>query len=87
MSLDDADGLVLVDDLRTDESLPRWDNSAMDGYAVRHADVAALPVTLRVVADLPAGSADEPVVVAGSAARIMTGAPVPAVRTRSSPSS
>lgn len=75
--LDDADGLVLAEDLRTDEPLPRWDNSAMDGYAVRHADVTALPVTLRVVADLPAGSADEPVVVAGSAARIMTGAPVP----------
>ncbi|GEM00166.1 molybdopterin molybdotransferase MoeA [Cellulomonas terrae] len=76
--LDDAGGLVLAEDLRTHEPLPRWDNSAMDGYAVRHADVTALPVTLRVVADLPAGSADEPVVVAGSAARIMTGAPVPA---------
>lgn len=78
VALEDADGLVLADDLRTDEPLPRWDNSAMDGYAVRHADVGALPVTLRVVADLPAGSADEPVVVAGTAARIMTGAPVPA---------
>jgi molybdopterin molybdotransferase len=77
VSLDDADGLVLADDLRTDEHLPRWDNSAMDGYAVRQADVLDLPTTLRVVADLPAGSADEPVVVAGTAARIMTGAPVP----------
>ncbi|MEZ0446461.1 molybdopterin molybdotransferase MoeA [Cellulomonas sp. ICMP 17802] len=76
--LDDADGMVLADDLRTDELLPRWDNSAMDGYAVRQADVLDLPVTLQVVADLPAGSADEPVVVAGTAARIMTGAPVPA---------
>ena len=76
--LDDADGLVLADDLRTDEPLPRWDNSAMDGYAVRHADVVDLPATLRVVADLPAGSADEPVVGPGTAARIMTGAPVPA---------
>lgn len=75
--LDDADGLVLADDLRTDEPLPRWDNSAMDGYAVRHVDVVDVPVTLRVVADLPAGSPDEPVVTAGTAARIMTGAPVP----------
>jgi len=76
--LDDADGLVVADDLRTDEPLPRWDNSAMDGYAVRQADMAGLPVTLRVVADLPAGTADEPVVLPGTAARIMTGAPVPA---------
>jgi len=75
--LDDADGLVLADDLRTDEPLPRWDNSAMDGYAVRQADVVDVPVTLRVVADLPAGSSDEPVVDEGTAARIMTGAPVP----------
>ena len=76
--LEEADGLVLAEDLVTDERLPRWDNSAMDGYAVRQADVADLPVALRVVADLPAGSADEPVVTAGTAARIMTGAPVPA---------
>ncbi|KQY46309.1 gephyrin-like molybdotransferase Glp [Cellulomonas sp. Root137] len=76
--LDDADGLVVADDLRTDEPLPRWDNSAMDGYGVRHADVVELPATLRVVADLPAGTADEPVVGPGTAARIMTGAPVPA---------
>lgn len=76
--LDDADGLVLAADLCTNEPLPRWDNSAMDGYAVRQVDVADVPVTLRVVADLPAGSADEPVVAAGTAARIMTGAPVPA---------
>ncbi|WP_421742553.1 gephyrin-like molybdotransferase Glp [Cellulomonas sp.] len=76
--LDDADGLVVADDLRTAEPLPRWDNSAMDGYAVRHADVVDLPTTLDVVADLPAGTADEPVVAPGTAARIMTGAPVPA---------
>ncbi|MBO3101068.1 molybdopterin molybdotransferase MoeA [Cellulomonas fengjieae] len=75
--LDDADGLVLAHDLVTDEPLPRWDNSAMDGYAVRQADVTELPATLRVVADLPAGSADEPLVTPGTAARIMTGAPVP----------
>src|SRR5690606_20764248 len=61
--------------------LPGFDNSAMDGYAVRHADVAGAsattPVTLTVVADLPAGSADDPPLAPGQAVRIMTGAPVP----------
>lgn len=82
VGLADALGLVLAEDVRTDEPLPRWDNSAMDGYAVRADDVrdasAATPVTLRVVADLPAGSSGRPVVEPGTAARIMTGAPVPA---------
>ncbi|GEL96069.1 molybdopterin molybdotransferase MoeA [Cellulomonas composti] len=77
----DALGLVLAADVVTDEVLPRWDNSAMDGYAALAADVARAapdaPVALRVVGDLAAGSADEPTVVAGTAVRIMTGAPVP----------
>ncbi|WNB87241.1 gephyrin-like molybdotransferase Glp [Cellulomonas sp. ATA003] len=77
----EADGLVLAEDVVAPEALPRWDNSAMDGYAVRAADVAAAtadsPVGLRVLADLPAGSEAEPEVTAGTAARIMTGAPVP----------
>ena len=78
VGLADALGLVLAHDVRTHEHLPRWDNSAMDGYAVRRADVLTVPVTLPVVAELAAGSADEPVVEPGTAARIMTGAPVPA---------
>jgi molybdopterin molybdotransferase len=49
----------------------------MDGYAVRAADVGAAPVTLRVVADLPAGSPLDPELPAGCAVRIMTGAAVP----------
>lgn len=77
----DALGLVLAADVVTDEALPRWDNSAMDGYAVRAADVAAAssgtPVRLRVVGDVAAGSDDEPAVTPGTAVRIMTGAPVP----------
>ncbi|GIG20810.1 molybdopterin molybdenumtransferase MoeA [Cellulomonas chitinilytica] len=81
VGLDDAWGTVLADDVRTDGPLPRWDNSAMDGYAVRSADVATAsadaPVVLRVVADLPAGSSSAPLLAAGTAARIMTGAPVP----------
>lgn len=79
--LADALGLVLAEPLRTAEPLPRWDNSAMDGYAVRAVDTSGAapeaPVHLQVVADLPAGSPDEPVVLPGTAARIMTGAPVP----------
>lgn len=79
--VEEADGLVLAAEVRTTSALPRWDNSAMDGYAVRAADLAGAspesPVTLRVLADLAAGSAAEPEVLAGTAARIMTGAPVP----------
>lgn len=61
--------------------LPLFDNSAMDGFAVRFADVeaasAASPIVLRVVADLPAGSALDPRFHTGEAVRIMTGAQVP----------
>jgi len=75
----DALGLVLAADVTTGEALPRWDNSAMDGYAVRAADVAdgLLPAQLHVVGEVAAGSADEPAVQPGTAVRIMTGAPVP----------
>ncbi|WP_444663573.1 molybdopterin molybdotransferase MoeA [Cellulomonas sp. CW35] len=77
----EAVGQVLAQDVTTDGPLPRWDNSAMDGYAVRAADVAAAtpdgPVVLRVVGDVAAGSDDAPVVAPGTAVRIMTGAPVP----------
>ena len=61
--------------------VPGFDNSAMDGYALRRCDVATAtqdaPVELRVVADLPAGSALDPTLEVGQAARIMTGAPMP----------
>ncbi|MGV8978597.1 MAG: gephyrin-like molybdotransferase Glp [Cellulomonas sp.] len=80
-ALEDAAGLVLAGDVTAPESLPRFDNSAMDGYAVRSADVAGAsaesPVLLRVVADLAAGTDAAPEIGAGTAARIMTGAPVP----------
>jgi molybdopterin molybdotransferase len=77
VGLADALGMVLAADVHTQEHLPRWDNSAMDGYAVRRADVLTVPVTLPVVAELAAGSADEPHLRPGTVARIMTGAPVP----------
>lgn len=75
-------GRTLARDVRSATDIPVFDNSAMDGYAVRHGDVAQAspehPVTLRVVADLPAGSPEDPSLAPGAAARIMTGAIVPA---------
>lgn len=61
--------------------VPGFDNSAMDGYALRRADVLSAsrehPMPLTVVADLPAGSASNPALGPGESARIMTGAPMP----------
>ncbi|GAB3611337.1 molybdopterin molybdotransferase MoeA [Humibacter ginsengiterrae] len=74
--LADALGLVLAEPVHTRWPVPLFDNSAMDGYAVRRAD-AAVGARLRVVADVPAGSELNPPLGAGEAARIMTGAPVP----------
>ena len=72
-----ADGLVLADDLVANIDLPPFANSAMDGYAVRSVDVANLPVTLPVSQDIPAGRTDVGPLQPGTAARIMTGAPLP----------
>jgi molybdopterin molybdotransferase len=80
--LRDALDLVLAEDVRSPIDVPAWDNSAMDGYAVRAADVrgatAGTPVSLRVVETVPAGRFPERVVGAGEAIRIFTGAPLPA---------
>ncbi len=77
-----ARGRVLARDVVSAVSLPPFANSAMDGYAVRAADVAgaddAAPVVLPVAADLPAGRTDVPPLEPGTAHRIMTGAPLPA---------
>ncbi|MCM3778286.1 molybdopterin molybdotransferase MoeA [Microbacterium hydrocarbonoxydans] len=79
--IQDAAGRTLAADATAAHDIPLFDNSAMDGFAVRAADVAAAsaasPVTLRVVADLPAGVSDDPALGAGEAARIMTGSPAP----------
>ncbi|WP_018548210.1 gephyrin-like molybdotransferase Glp [Streptomyces sp. LaPpAH-108] len=77
----EAQGCVLVDDVVVPVSLPPFDNSSMDGYAVRVADVSGAseeyPAVLEVVGDVAAGAADLVRVGPGQAARIMTGAPVP----------
>ena len=76
-----AAGLTLADDVQARVDLPVWDNSAMDGYALRAADTDAAsnadPVALRVVGEVAAGSALDPALESGAAVRIMTGAPVP----------
>jgi molybdopterin molybdotransferase len=80
VALREVDGHVLAEQLDAPWAMPRWDNSGMDGYAVRAADVSKAdeqPVELRVLADLAAGSDEQPEVVEGTAARIMTGAPMP----------
>ncbi len=75
-------GLAVAGPVLSPERLPRFDNSAMDGFAVRAADTAGAgpgsPVTLRVVGTLAAGSPDHPDLGPGQAARIMTGARIPA---------
>jgi molybdopterin molybdotransferase len=73
-----ARGRVLAADVVAAVALPGFDNSAMDGYAVRAAEVAGAPVSLPVATDIPAGRTDVPPLAPGTVARIMTGAPVPA---------
>lgn len=78
-ALTDAVGTVAAADVVSDEAVPPFANSAMDGFAVRSADVADVPVTLRVVATIAAGDDPSPISLGtGDAARIMTGAAVPA---------
>ncbi|MEK9636177.1 MAG: gephyrin-like molybdotransferase Glp [Acidimicrobiaceae bacterium] len=75
--LADAAGLVLAADVVAAEQVPPFANTAMDGFAVRAADVASVPVTLEVIGTVAAGSTLEGDVGPGQAARIMTGAPMP----------
>ena len=77
LPLAEAVGLVLASDLVATIDLPPFANSAMDGYAVRAADVSELPATLPVSQDIPAGRTDTQPLAPGTAARIMTGAPLP----------
>ena len=71
-------GLVLAADVIAPHNIPPFNNSAMDGYAVRSEDVAETPTTLAVIEDVPAGSVPTRIVGRGEATKIMTGAPMPA---------
>ncbi len=81
MALLESLGRVLAADVVAHDNLPPFANSAMDGYAVRATDVVGAagnaPIFLTVVADIPAGSVSSTMVTPGTAARIMTGAPLP----------
>jgi molybdopterin molybdotransferase len=81
VDLPQADGRVLASVVHSQLDFPHWDNSAMDGYAVRYADVQAIaeqsPVTLTVVEDIPAGQLPQTRIQPGQAARIMTGSMMP----------
>ena len=72
-----AAGLVLAGDVVATENVPPFANTAVDGFAVRAADVARVPADLRVIGTLAAGDGTQWHVGAGEALRIMTGAPMP----------
>lgn len=77
VSLEDALGRFAAADVRSSVAIPPWDNSSMDGYAVRASDVAA-GAKLRVTATIRAGGLADRALALGQAIKIMTGAPVPA---------
>ncbi len=82
IQLHEAHGCLLAVDVAATLDLPPWDNSAMDGYAVRIADVTGaspeFPAELDVIDDIAAGAVSTRTIKPGTCARIMTGAPVPA---------
>lgn len=78
VELERALGTVLAEDVTAPVPLPPFDNSAMDGYAVRAEDVATTPVTLPVIEDVAAGDGRLHAIGPGLVTRIMTGAPLPA---------
>lgn len=81
VSILDALGRVIAEDIYAPRDIPPLDNSAMDGYAVKWEDIKDAskdhPVRLKVIEDLPAGFISNKVVENGCAIRIMTGAPIP----------
>ncbi len=89
LALADAFGAVLAADVTAEWLLPSFDNSAMDGYAVRACDVAGAsegtPVLLPVDGELAAGDTAPRELVPGTCIRIMTGAPMPAGSRRGGP--
>ena len=74
--MSDAYGLVLAENIVSQEEVPHFANSAVDGFAVRAQDVAHLPATLRIVDEIAAGGIPNVVVGPGETSRIMTGAPM-----------
>src|SRR5580658_7293525 len=77
VSISDAVGRVLAEEVAARRTQPPFAVSAMDGYAVRAADVETVPANLRIVAEIPAGAGFSGIIDKGEAARIFTGAPLP----------
>lgn len=81
MPVREAFGRCLAEDVVAPESMPPFDNSAMDGFGVRADDVTGAaeghPVRLGILGDLPAGRSEAPALTPGTAVRVMTGAPIP----------
>ena len=78
VGLNEGLGRVLAEDLASRRTQPPFNVSAMDGYAVRAADLTAVPATLKLVGSVQAGARHDGVVGAGEAVRIFTGAAIPA---------
>ncbi len=81
VNLETANGRILATAIASDLDFPYWDNSAMDGYAVRYEDVkdcsTEKPVTLKIVEEIPAGYQPQITIKSGQAARIFTGGMLP----------
>ena len=81
VGLTEAGGMVLADDLLAPHDLPRFDNSAMDGYAVKRTDVKGAStekrVALALAGEVKAGEVSDVAIISGACVRIMTGAQVP----------
>ncbi len=82
LSLLESAGRILAEPIISEIDLPSFDNSSVDGFAVRSADVdsadSIIPVSLRVTGDIPAGMHNEHTIRQGECIRVMTGAPIPA---------
>ena len=82
VGLDAVQGRILAAPVTGAIDFPHWDNSAMDGYAVRYADVQncrpEAPITLAIIEEIPAGYQPQKIVQSGEAARILTGSMMPA---------
>ena len=77
VKLEQSLGRVLAEEVRANRDQPPYDISAMDGYALRSADLTNVPVTLEIIEDIKAGDMPSKTLAAGQCARIMTGAPMP----------
>jgi molybdopterin molybdotransferase len=78
IALTQCQGRILAAPITSNLDFPHWDNSAMDGYAVRFEDVKTTPVSLTIVESIPAGIAPQVTLQPGQAARILTGSMLPA---------